>query len=180
MFSWSQYINSLAPTSPLRLGFSVFEHIGAFFGDYLLTNILMFIFPLEFWGVSYSWRKTWLYILIVTVFVYTLRTFIPFMLLIHNFFVNLSLFIALKIFKPQLNSLKIILGLVIANLLAFIGSLILFSLNIIGENTVITLPLLLLGTYVELSLLFIGTIILILINHRKRRLTLGNKNAQSV
>ena len=170
MFSWPEYINSLAPTSPLRLGFSVIGHFIVFWGSLFLSNILLFIFPLEFWGISYSWRKAWWYILITTIFIYILRTFIPFMILIHNFLVNLSLFIALKIFEPQLNSIKIILGLVIANFLTFIGSLILFSSNIISKCTVITLPLLLLGTYIEVCLLFIVTIILILMNRKKQSL----------
>lgn len=180
MFSWSQYIDSLAYSSPLRNGFSVLEHLGALFGDYLLTTILAFIFVLEFWAVSYSWRRTAPYIFIVTFPMYLLRTFVPFMFLVHNFLINIIIFIALKAFEPRLSSLKIILGLLITNLLLVIGTLILFSSIIFDEGTILTLPSLLFFSYIELFPLFVGTIILIVINRKKRQSILRSKNTYCI
>ncbi|MCL6613865.1 MAG: hypothetical protein K6U03_04485 [Firmicutes bacterium] len=177
MFSWQQYIDSLAISSPLRQGFSLLEHLGDFFGNFMPSTALMFIFVLEFWNILYSWKKILKYIFIISVFMHLIRTFVPFVLVIHNFIFNFCTFMALKKIEPRLDPLKIILGLLVGNLLVMIGSLILFSLNIVDQSGNLSLSSILLYSSIELTLIFITTLTLILINSRKRKMKLRNKKS---
>lgn len=175
MVSWQQYFDSLAISSPLRQGFSLLEHLGDFFGNFIPSTTLIFIFVLEFWNISYSWKKVLKYIFIMSLFAYFMRTFVPFILVIHNFIFNLCAFVALKKIEPRLSSLKIILALLVGNLLVFIGSLILFSLNIVNQSGILTLSSLLLYSSIEITLIFVVTMVLMLINFQKRKVIPKNK-----
>src|SRR5690554_4117904 len=112
-----QYINALAHTSPLRLGFNLWEHFGYFLGNSIPTAIAGFYFTLEFWAVSYRFRNTIPYLLFIALYIYLQRTFVPYDFLFHCLLANLVLAISLKMFEPRLSFLMITIGLFIINFL---------------------------------------------------------------